>query len=129
MAGDALAKAVRGPARARHGDAGLESTEQGEAEWRVPVRRLRSGAVRIRHEVREWHGLAQLFRTEGRGDRDDHRSVTLDDENRGSLQPLRRSPGTRVRGWSGADWLEVLHERRGHDVHAERGVTWHSSAR
>jgi hypothetical protein len=46
-----------------HRKAVQQRAEQREAQGHLPLRRLRRGAVRLRHEVRQRHRLAQFFTT------------------------------------------------------------------
>ena len=61
VAREAVTRAIPGAAQARHGARRHQSAERGEAARQVRLRRLRPGAVRVGHQVRERHRLAELL--------------------------------------------------------------------
>ncbi len=108
---------LRGHGTERPGSCALLAEKRAGA---FRVRRVRAAAVRGRPQVRERHGLAQLFAPlEGSIASTVDRTLRHGAD-RGALQPVRRPPGSRVRGRTAADGLAVLHQRRGADVRAGR---------
>ena len=63
-------------------------------------------------------GWPSFFAPHRGRDRFDGRRQPLHAPHRGALQPLRRPPGTRLRGWSAADRAPLLHQRRGIELRA-----------
>ncbi|CAA9279714.1 MAG: Peptide-methionine (R)-S-oxide reductase MsrB, partial [uncultured Acetobacteraceae bacterium] len=122
MARGLVARAVPRAARARHGAAGLQPAQRREARRHLPLRRLRRGAVRRRHEVRERHRLAELLGAHrGRGRHPD-RPQPVHDAHGSPLRPLRRAPRPRLPGRAEAHRPALLHERRGHALRAQGGL-------
>ena len=87
------------------------------------LRQLRRAPVRLRHEVRERLGLAELLPADrARRRRGARRRQPPHAPHRGGLRPLRRPPRPRLRGRPAADRPALLHERRRAQPRAEAGV-------
>lgn len=84
----------------------------------VLVRWMRPAPVQGGSKVRKRHGMAKLLRAARGLNRDNRRSQSFHDPDRGALQPLRRTPGTRVRGRSSAYGIALLHQWRGVELRA-----------
>ena len=78
------------------------------------------GAVRLEHEVRQRHGLAELFPSAPGCRLDRGRPLGHDGAGRSTLPPLRQSSRARLRRRAEADGLAILHERRRADLRAAR---------
>ena len=108
--------------RARHGARGQQPAELREAHRSVRLRRMRSAAVRIQHQVRERLGLAQLLPPVAKRSRDHDRYLTWHGTRGSSLWKLRRPPGPRVQRRSAAHRTALLHERLIAEVRTEVDV-------
>ena len=74
------------------------------------------------HQVRQRHRLAELLSAAAERGRRDDRPVVLHDAHRGALQSLRRSSRPCVQRRPETDGSALLHERRGDEIRARRGV-------
>ena len=94
---NALHRQVRQESRGRH----------------LPLHLLRDGAVQLRDQIRIRHRLAQLLgpiAKENVANKTDH---SFGIAHGSEMHPLRRSSGPRVRRWTEAHRLALLHELRG----------------
>ena len=87
VAREAVARAVPGAAQAWHRARRHQPAERGKAARQVRLRRLRAGAVRLGHQVRKRHRLAELLPAAGRRGRHHRGPQLLHDAHRGALQP------------------------------------------
>ena len=105
------ARAVRGAAQEGHRARVHRRLLGREGRRHVPLRRLRPGAVQLRHQVRLRHRVAQLLgpgrRRQGR---DAARQQPVDAAHRGRLCALRRPPGARLRRRPEPDRAALLHQ-------------------
>ncbi|CAA9220209.1 MAG: Peptide-methionine (R)-S-oxide reductase MsrB, partial [uncultured Craurococcus sp.] len=121
MARQPLARGLSRAARARHGAPWHQPAECREAPWHLRLRRLRHGAFRIRHQIRERHRLAELLRPDRGQCRHHHRPQLLHDADGGALRPLRRPSRPCLPGRAAADRPPLLHERRLAPLRARSG--------
>src|SRR3546814_1414966 len=84
----AICGAARGGYRARR----LQSAQQGEAQGRLRLRRLRPAAIFLRDQIRERDGLAELLETLAQRGRHPARQHSLlrSEEHTSELQSLMR---------------------------------------
>src|SRR5258706_5986957 len=112
-------------AQARHRTRRHESAQQGTSRRHVRLRGLRFAAVRIVDEIRQRHGLAELFRAFAQGRGHDHGPQPRHGAHRSALRALRRAFGTCVPGRPQSHRRGLLHERCGAEIRAQvvRGTT------
>src|SRR5581483_1405644 len=111
VARGADAGAVRGAAPQRHRAALHREVRPQPRRRHVPLRRLWGAAVRLRHEVRLRHGLAELHVAGARRERDHGgRPLARHASHRGHVCALRRPSRARVPRRSRPDRPAVLHQ-------------------
>ena len=116
------ARAVLRVAPARHRARRDQSARQAVWPWHLRVCRLRAAAVRLHHQVQQRHRLAELLCAAGQRRGHHLRPQLVHGSHRGALPSLRRPPRPRVRRRTQADWLALLHERRGAEVRSGEEV-------
>ncbi len=93
-------------------------SQQREAQGHLQLRRLRLAALRVGHQVRQWHRLAELLRAAGERGGDAVRRRLRSLPHGSALPPLRRTSRPRLRRRPEADRLALLHERGGDELRA-----------
>ncbi len=114
-------------AQGRHRARRHQPVECREAQGRLPLRGLRSGAVHFGDEVRQRHRLAEFFRHAARFIRNQPRLQIDSAAHRIPLRTLRRASRSCFRRRSASDQAALLQQRRCTEVRA--GLRRISSAR